>query len=99
MFDPISFERTQKTADVAARLRKLADELEQGKVNVVEQEVEIPEHIYFSIEFEQEHEDDEVGFEIEVAIGWPVMMLEFIDDEEEMMSEEDDEENSEDEEQ
>lgn len=91
MIDSMRFERTQKPADVAARLRRMADELEQGKLTVVEQEVNVPENIFFTIEFEEEHNGDisDINFEIEIEIGWPVAMLEYIDEDE--LEEEDEE--------
>lgn len=71
MPEEMKYEITQQPAQIAARLRKLADELETGKVMVVEQEVEVAEYLKLKIEFEEQY-GDEAMFEIEIEIAWPV---------------------------
>jgi len=71
MPEEMKYEITQQPAQIAARLRKLADELETGKVTVVEQEVEVAEYLKLKIEFEEQYGGDAM-FEIEIEIAWPV---------------------------
>lgn len=73
MPEEMRYETTQSPAQIAARLRKMADQLEQGTVTVIEQDIQVAEKLYLKIEFEEEYgEDDEVMFEIEVEIAWPL---------------------------
>lgn len=79
MPDEMLYEITQSPAKIAARLRKLADELEKdGKVTVVDQEIDIPERLHMKVELEEEHDGDldDANFEIEVEFTWPVRMQE-----------------------
>ena len=83
MPEEMRYEITQKPTQIAARLRKMADQLESGTVTVVEQEIDVAERIHLKIEFEEQYDDDDVNFEIEVEIKWPIEIGEEEEDKDE----------------
>lgn len=59
-------EKTYNTAETVAKLRRLADALEQGKpfeIQVAGERIYVPAHAAFSIEHEREGDDEEVEFQ------------------------------------
>ncbi len=84
----LELERTIQPAKVAQRLRSLADQLVAGAVTIDEEVIPIPDSVYLTIEFEEQHEDDDVSFEIEVELAWPVRFYEEDDETEEDEEEE-----------
>lgn len=61
-------------AEIAQELRQLAASLEQGNIEMEGKIVKLPEHLKMKVELEEEHMGEEVQFEIEVELVWPVRM-------------------------
>ncbi len=63
-------------ADAADRMRRIADALEKGEIELGEHSFTFPENVTFNIELEEKHDGDlpPVNFEIEFEIVWPVRM-------------------------
>lgn len=70
-------EKLARTTEVAQRLRRLAEQMEQGTVIIDEEEISIPDKIELKIEFEEQYDDDlaePIGFELEVELLWPIQL-------------------------
>lgn len=74
MVKKMLFEMTQSPAEIAERLRKMADELDAGNLTVVEQALAVPETLKLKVELEEDHEGEiaDVNFEIEIELEWSV---------------------------
>jgi amphi-Trp domain-containing protein len=63
-------ERMYSTPEVVAKLRRLADALEQGKpfrIQVAGERIRVPERAQFSVEHEREDDEEEIEFQLK----WP----------------------------
>lgn len=78
----LELKREQSAAAIAARLRKMADELESGSVFMVEEQIAVPENFFLTIELEEKLDDDEAGYELEIALFFPVEAIESFDEDE-----------------
>ena len=59
-------ERSYSTADTVAKLRRLADALEQEKpfrIQIAGERIRVPEHAQFSIEHERDSDSEEIEFQ------------------------------------
>ena len=59
-------ERSYSTADTVAKLRRLADALEQEKpfrIQIAGERIRVPEHAEFSIEHERGSDSEEIEFQ------------------------------------
>jgi amphi-Trp domain-containing protein len=69
---PRDVERIYSTQEVVAKLRRLADALEQDKpfrIQVAGERFWVPERAQFSIEHERGDDDEEVEFQLKWNIG------------------------------
>ena len=60
-------ERIYETADVVAKLRRLADALEKGdsfRIQIAGERFRVPKHAQFSIEHERGDDEEEVEFQL-----------------------------------
>ena len=60
-------ERSYSTADTVAKLRRLADALEQEKpfrIQIAGERIRVPEHAEFSIEHERDSDSEEIEFQL-----------------------------------
>jgi len=60
-------EKTYSTADFVAKLRRLADALEQGKrfeIQIAGERIYVPVRAVFNIEHEREGSEEEIEFQI-----------------------------------
>jgi len=71
MTDARDVEREYPTADVVAKLRRLADALETGRpfrIQVAGERIRVPARARFSVEHERGDDEDEVEFQLK----WPL---------------------------
>ena len=64
-------ERMYSTHEVVAKLRRLADALEQGRpfrIQVAGERIRVPARAQFSIEHERGHDEEEIKFQLK----WPL---------------------------
>ena len=60
-------EKVYSTTEFAAKLRRLADALEEGKrfeIQVAGERIRVPAHARFNIEHERDGDEEEVEFQI-----------------------------------
>jgi amphi-Trp domain-containing protein len=65
-------ERIYETAEVAAKLRRLADALEKGasfRIQIAGERFRVPKHAQFSIEHERGDDEEEVEFQLKWSLG------------------------------
>jgi len=65
--DSRDVERAYPTADVVAKLRRLADALEGGtafRVQVAGERIRVPKRAEFSVEHERDDEEEEIEFQL-----------------------------------
>jgi amphi-Trp domain-containing protein len=68
---PRDVERIYSTQDVVAKLRRLADALEQDKpfrIQIAGERIWVPERAEFSIEHERGEDEEEIEFQLK----WPL---------------------------
>lgn len=59
------------TADVARRLRTIADALERGTIFLLDRDVRVPDEVGLELELEEEPGDEgTTAYELEIEIGW-----------------------------
>lgn len=64
---PRDIERIYSNTDVAAKLRRLADALENGhpfRIQIAGERVRVPERAEFSIEHERGEDEEEIEFQL-----------------------------------
>ena len=64
---PRDVERIYKTADVVAKLRRLADALEQEKpfrIQIAGERIRVPAQAEFSVEHERGEDEEEIEFQL-----------------------------------
>lgn len=64
---PRDIERIYSTTDVVAKLRRLADALENGdtfRIQVAGEQIRVPERAEFSIEHERGDDEEEIEFQL-----------------------------------
>jgi amphi-Trp domain-containing protein len=69
---PRDVERLYSTPEVVAKLRRLADALEQDKpfrIQIAGERFWVPERAQFSIEHERDDDEEEVEFQFKWTIG------------------------------
>jgi amphi-Trp domain-containing protein len=69
--EPRDVERIYSTPDVVAKLRRLADALEQDKpfrIQIAGERIWVPERAEFSIEHERGEDEEEIEFQLK----WPL---------------------------
>jgi amphi-Trp domain-containing protein len=69
---PRDLERMYSTQEVVAKLRRLADALEQDKpfrIQIAGERFWVPERAQFSIEHERDENEEEVEFQLKWTIG------------------------------
>jgi len=69
---PRDVERFYSTAEVVAKIRRLADALEQDKpfrIQIAGERFWVPQRAQFSIEHERDDDEEEVEFQLTWAIG------------------------------
>lgn len=60
-------------AEVAQRLRRIADALERGSIVLIDWEVSVPDEIEMELELKEESEDNgAMSYELEIEIEWTV---------------------------
>lgn len=65
--DERDVEKGYSTSQFAAKLRRLADAIEQGKrfdIQIAGERIHVPAHAVFSIEHEREGNEEEIEFQI-----------------------------------
>ncbi len=65
-------ERIYDTADVVAKLRRLADALEKGdsfRIQIAGERFRVPKSAQFSIEHERGDDEEEVEFQLKWSLG------------------------------
>ena len=65
-------ERIYSTAEVVAKLRRLADAIEQDKpfrIQIAGERIWVPERAQFSVEHERGEHDEEVEFQLKWTLG------------------------------
>jgi amphi-Trp domain-containing protein len=65
-------ERIYDTADVVAKLRRLADALEKGdsfRIQIAGERFRVPKRAEFSIEHERGDDEEEVEFQLKWSLG------------------------------
>jgi amphi-Trp domain-containing protein len=65
-------ERIYETADVVAKLRRLADALERGdsfRIQIAGERFRVPKRAQFSIEHEREDDEEEVEFQLKWSLA------------------------------
>ncbi len=65
-------EKVYKTADVVAKLRRLADALEnekQFRIQIAGERIRIPARARFSIEHERGEDEEEIEFQLKWSLG------------------------------
>jgi amphi-Trp domain-containing protein len=70
--EPRDVERIYSTQDVVAKLRRLADALEQDKpfrIQIAGERIWVPERAEFSIEHERGEDEEEIEFQLK----WPLV--------------------------
>lgn len=69
---PRDIERTYATAEVVAKLRRLADALETGepfRIQIAGERIRVPARAQFSIEHERGDDEEEVEFQLKWPLG------------------------------
>jgi amphi-Trp domain-containing protein len=69
---PRDIERIYSTADVVAKLRRLADALENGhsfRIQIAGERVRVPTRAKFSVEHERDEDEEEIEFQFTWALG------------------------------
>lgn len=69
---PRDVERFYSTAEVVAKLRRLADAIEQDKpfrIQIAGERFWVPERAAFSIEHERDEDEEEIEFQLKWAIS------------------------------
>ena len=64
---PRDIEKIYSTADVVAKLRRLADALERDesfRIQIAGERFRVPKHAEFSVEHEREGDEEEVEFQL-----------------------------------
>lgn len=64
---PRDVERVYSTADVVAKLRRLADALETGKpfrIQIAGERINVPARARFSVEHERSSDEEEIEFQL-----------------------------------
>ena len=65
-------EKVYKTADVVAKLRRLADALEnekQFRIQIAGERIRVPARARFSIEHERDEDEEEIEFQLKWSLG------------------------------
>jgi len=65
--DSRDVERAYTTADVVAKLRRLADALERGttfRIQVAGERIRVPKRAQFSVEHERDEDEEEIEFQL-----------------------------------
>ncbi len=65
-------ERIYSTAEVVAKLRRLADAIEQDKpfrIQIAGERIWVPERAQFSVEHERGEHDEEIEFQLKWTLG------------------------------
>ena len=65
--EPRDVERVYSTADVVAKLRRLADALETGnpfRIQVAGERINVPARSQFSVEHERSDDEEEIEFQL-----------------------------------
>ncbi len=65
-------EKVYKTADVVAKLRRLADALEnetQFRIQIAGERIRVPARAQFSIEHERGEDEEEIEFQLKWSLG------------------------------
>jgi amphi-Trp domain-containing protein len=65
-------ERVYSTAEVVAKLRRLADALETGKpfrIQVAGERIRVPARAQFSVEHERDNDEEEVEFQLKWSLA------------------------------
>jgi amphi-Trp domain-containing protein len=69
---PRDVERIYATQDVVAKLRRLADALEQEKpfrIQIAGERIRVPQRAQFSVEHERGRDEEEIEFQLKWSIG------------------------------
>ena len=69
---PRDVERFYSTADVVAKLRRLADAIEQDKpfrIQIAGERFWVPERAQFSIEHERDEDEEEIEFQLKWSVA------------------------------
>lgn len=69
---PRDVERFYSTAEVAAKLRRLADAIEQDRpfrIQIAGERFWVPERAQFSIEHERDEDEEEIEFQLKWSIA------------------------------
>ncbi len=67
----IAREGRYSTADVARRLRTIADALERGTIFLLDRDVRVPDEVGLELELEEEPGDEgTITYELEIEIEW-----------------------------
>ncbi len=70
--EPRDVERVYTTAEVVAKLRRLADALETAKpfrIQIAGERIRVPGHARFSVEHERGTEEEEIEFQLKWALA------------------------------
>ena len=70
--EPRDVERVYTTAEVVAKLRRLADALETGepfRIQIAGERIRVPARARFSVEHERDDEEEEIEFQLTWALS------------------------------
>jgi len=73
-------ETLQTPTNVAERIRIIAEALTDGIFIIDNEEYYVPDHVFFKLELEEQFDDGESTFEIEVEIIWPLPSSDIVED-------------------
>ena len=69
---PRDIEKIYSTADVVAKLRRLADALERDesfRIQIAGERFRVPKHAEFSVEHERGEDEEEIEFQLKWSFG------------------------------
>ncbi len=69
---PRDIERIYSTTDVVAKLRRLADALENGhafRIQIAGERIRVPKRAEFSLEHERDEDEEEIEFQFKWELG------------------------------
>ena len=72
--EPRDVERTYRTEEVVAKLRRLADALETGRpfrIQIAGERIHVPARARFSVEHERGDDEEEIEFQLTWAVETP----------------------------
>jgi len=65
-------ESIQSPPDIAERIRIIAEALTDGTIIIADEEYDIPDHVLLLVKLEEEYDEGESEFELEIEVYWGI---------------------------